>query len=204
MRARSIAGRVVLGVALALATGWAAAAGKIFVANEGDDTLSVIDAATYVLISTVPVGRNPHNVQVSPDGKRAWLTTNGEPKTKKGGHEGGHDSPGERGAIWAVDTHTYAVVAKIPVGLHPAHVVLTPDGRYAYATNGGENTVTIVDLEAGKAVATVPVGESPHGLRISPDGREAYVANMKDGTVSVIDTESMRETARLPVGKGPA
>lgn len=203
MTIRSMGRAVALGIVLASASGLAMAS-KIFIANEGDDTLTVIDAKTYKTLKTVPVGRTPHNVQVSPDGKRAWLTTNGEPQAGKDAHAGGHQAQGERGAIWAVDTQNYEVVAKIPVGSHPAHVVLTPDGRYAYATNGGENTVTIVDVEAGKAVATVPVGEYPHGLRISPDGREAYVANLKSGTVSVIDTASMKEVARVPVGKGPA
>jgi YVTN family beta-propeller protein len=103
-----------------------------------------------------------------------------------------------------VDTQTYAVAAKIPVGRHPAHVVLTRDGRHAYVTNGGDNTVGVVDVQAGNMVATIPVGDYPHGLRISPDGREAYVANLKAGSVSVLDTVTMKEVARLPVGKAPA
>lgn len=203
MRFGFIVGRLVLCIAFSLVTGWAAAAGKIFVANEGG-TLSVIDARSYAMLATVPAGNEPHNVQVSPDGKRAWLTTEGEPKAKNGGHEDAHDDQSERGAIWAVDTQTYGVVAKIPVGLHPAHVVLTPDGGHAYVTNGGENSVSVVDIDAGKVVSTIQVGEFPHGIRISPDGREAYIANLKGDTVSVVDTATMKEVERLPVGKGPA
>ena len=103
-----------------------------------------------------------------------------------------------------MDSESYAVVATVAVGSHPAHVVFTPDGLYAYVTNGGDGTVSVVDTRANRIVSTIRVGESPHGIRISPDGREAYVANLKGGTVSIIDSASMKESARVKVGKGPA
>lgn len=195
--------RLALGLAVSLVTGISVAA-KLFVANEGSNNLTVVDAVSYKVLATVPVGRDPHNVQVSPDGKRAWVTSEGEARQGAGDHKGGHEAQAERGALWAVDTETYAVVAKIPVGRHPAHVVLAPDGRRAYVTNGGDNTLSVVDVQAGNTVRTIPVGEFPHGLRISPDGREAYVANLKGGSVSVLDTVTMTEVARLSVGRAPA
>ena len=121
----------------------------------------------------------------------------GMPKSDQGAMAGG-------GEVWAIDTVTDAVVAKVPVGMHPAHVVVAPDGRYAYVANGGDNTVSVVDTSAQRVVATIPVGASPHGMRISPDGKQAYVANLKGGTVSVIDTASRNEVAKIPTGKGPA
>jgi YVTN family beta-propeller protein len=186
------------------------AAEKVYVADEESDTVSALDAATFKKVGTIAVGREPHNIQVAPDGKLAWVTNNGEPS--KGAADAAH--PGMptrehaamegRGEVWAIDTTTDTVVAKVPVGKHPAHVVLTPDGRYAYVTNAGENTVSVLDTTAQQVVATIPVGTYPHGIRISPDGKQAYVANLKGGTVSVIDTEARKEVARIPAGKGPA
>jgi YVTN family beta-propeller protein len=171
--------------------------------------VSVIEAGTWKRIATVPVGRGPHNVQISPDGRLAWVTNNGEAKKAEGAEHRGmsgreHEAMTEVGEVWAIDTATDRVMAKVPVGRHPAHVVLTPDGRFAYVTNGGENSVSVVDTDKHRVVTTIPVGAYPHGIRISPDGKEAYVANLKDGTVSVIDTEGRREAVRIPVGKGPA
>jgi len=188
----------------------APAADKVYVANERADTISVLDAASFKVMASVRVGRMPHNVQVSPDGQTVWVTNNGEPgqaadaSAHQGMDQGAHAAMVKAGAVWAIDTRNDTVVAKVPVGLHPAHVVLTPDGRYAYVTNGGDNTVSVVDTAARRVVETIPVGEYPHGIRISPDGRQAYVANLKDGTVSVIDTSSKLEMLRIPVGKGPA
>jgi len=185
-----------------------AAPGMVYVADEGSDTVSVLDAESFEKVATVAVGREPHNVQLSSDGKFAWVTTNGERRKdglqKKGMSKDEHAAMTVPGEVWAIDTASRTVVAKVSVGKHPAHVVLSTDGRFAYVTNGGDNTVSVVDTGMRQAVATIPVGAYPHGLRISPDGKEAYVANLKGGTVSVIDTQARREVAQIAVGKGPA
>ena len=189
---------------------WAGSAGaaKVYVADEDGDTVSVIDAASFKKVGSVSVGRGPHNVQVSPDGKFAWVTNNGARPADDAAHPGmpknDHEAMAGAGEIWAIDTATDAVVARVPVGLHPAHVVLTPDGRFAYVTNGGENTVSVADVSAQRVVSTITVGAYPHGVRISPDGKQAYVANLKGGTVSVIDTETRKQVAQIRAGKGPA
>ena len=197
---------------LAVAEPALSATGKVYVADEEANTVSVIDGASFKKTGSIPVGQGPHNVQVAPDGKWLWVTNNGEPgkpdekmpsaKMPKSGN--GVMASAGPGAVWAIDTTTDKVVGKVPVGMHPAHVVVTPDGRHAYVTNGGANSVSVVDISALRVVETIPVGTSPHGMRISPDGRQAWVANLKGGTVSVIDTASRKEIAQLPVGKGPA
>lgn len=191
-------------------TAWSAhaMAGKVYVANEDGGTVSVLDGTSFKAVANVRVGKLPHNVQVAPDSGLAWVTNNGDPDASEpgGGHGGAATGHGgaAAGEVWAIDTATDSVVAKVPVGLHPAHVVLTPDGRQAYVTNGGDDTVSVIDTSGRRVVATIPVDKYPHGIRISPDGTQAYVANLKGGTVSVIDTASRREVARIRAGKGPA
>ena len=196
--------------ALAAAGSAYAAAGSVYVADEGANTVTVIDAASFKMIGNIPVGKGPHNVQVSPDGKWVWVTNNGdaakaaETMSSKEMPKAEHRAMAAAGAVWAVDTATGSVVAKVPVGKHPAHVVVAGDGRTAYITNGGDNTVSVVDTAAQRVIGVIPVGAAPHGLRISPDGKQVWVANLKGGTVSVIDTESRKQVMLIPVGKGPA
>ena len=201
--------KTLLTVALLTCGCAASAADKVYIANENADTVSVFDAASFKVLAPIRVGNMPHNVQLSPDGKVVWVTNNGEPDPDAStGHQAmnkaAHAEMAKPGAVWLIDTGTDAVIAKIPVGLHPAHVVLTPDGRFAYITNGGDNSVTVIDAAARSVVATIPVGKFPHGVRFAPDGRQAYVANLKGATVSVIDVATHKEIAQLPVGKGPA
>lgn len=188
----------------------ASAAPKVYVANEGSGTVSVIAGDTHQTTRSIVVGAGAHNVQVSPDGKRVWVTNNGTPPSPAGNpaHHGmsgaEHASLALAGEVWAIDTETDTVVGKVVVGNHPAHVVVSANGRRAYVTNGGDNTLSVVDTAAMKVVDTLPTGAFPHGIRLSPDGQRAYVANLKGGTVSVIDTESRQEIDRIPVGQGPA
>lgn len=198
-------------VAVLAAAGSAfAATGKVYVADEGANAVSVIDATSFKKTGSIPVGQGPHNVQVSPDGKWVWVTNNGDPAKAaetmpaEKMPKGEHGAMAGAGAVWVIDATTDAVVAKVPVGMHPAHVVVASDGRTAYITNGGDNTVSVVDTAARRVIGAVPVGASPHGLRITPDGKQVWVANLKGGTVSVVDTESRKQIAQIAAGKGPA
>ena len=187
-----------------------AAPGKVYVADEGANTVSVIDATSFKKIGSIPVGQGPHNVQVSRDGKWVWVTNNGEPSKAaetmpaEKMPKSEHAAMAAAGAVWVIDAATDAVVAKVPVGKHPAHVVVASDGRTAFITNGGDNTVSVVDTAVQRVIGVIPVGASPHGLRITPDGKQIWVANLKGGTVSVIDTEGRKQVAQIAAGNGPA
>src|SRR3972149_1682290 len=121
LRALAMAG-LMAATSLALA-----APDKAFVADEEGNTVSVLDAASFKRIASVPVGREPHNVQVAPDGKLAWVTNNGE-QTMQGMGKGGDAAMKAGGEVWAIDTASHAGVAKVPVGRDPARVGVTPDG----------------------------------------------------------------------------
>ena len=45
-----------------------------YVANAGDNTVSVIDTATNTVVAPIAVGSLPRGVAVTPDGKRAYVT----------------------------------------------------------------------------------------------------------------------------------
>lgn len=195
---------------LATASSAFAAGGQVYIADEGANTVTVIDATTFKKTGSIAVGLAPHNVQVAPDGKWVWVTNNGEPgkaaetMPAEKGPKAEHGAMGGAGAVWAIDAATATIVAKVPVGKDPAHVVIARDGRTAYINNGGDNTVSVLDTGTQRIVAVIPVGASPHGLRISPDGKQVWVANLRGGTVSVIDAASRKQVAQIAAGKGPA
>ncbi|WP_030313729.1 beta-N-acetylglucosaminidase domain-containing protein [Streptomyces sp. NRRL B-3229] len=91
----------------------------------------------------------------------------------------------------------------IPVGDNPGEVVVSADGRTAYAANQGSNTVSVIDVPSGTVTATVAVGKVPAGLALTPDGTTLWVANYTDGTVQSIDTATLRTGTPIPVGDGP-
>lgn len=159
-------------------------AGTIWVANEYGSSISVIEAATNEVITTLTGVAGPHNIQAAPDGSSVWVVS-------------------QNALVAKIDAQSYSLLGTAPTGDHPAHVILTPDGATAYVTNGGDDSVTALDSETMAVIATIPVGASPHGARPSPDGRWIYVANAGGTTVSVIDTALNLQTAEIEVGERP-
>lgn len=158
--------------------------GTIWVANEGADTLTAIDAETHAVVTVLRGIPAPHNVQVSPDGRTVWATSSA-------------------GFVAAIDADTHAVLGAVETGASPAHVVLTPDGGTAAVTNTGDDTLALIDARTLRLERHVPTGAGPHGLRPSPQGDTVLVAHMGADTVGTYDLERGRATGTIQVGPGP-
>ncbi len=157
----------------------------VYVVNEGDSTVSVIEGSTRSVIATIPVGKRPHYVALEPSGKRAYVTD------------------GDSNSITVIDTATNQAIARIEgLGGDPQQIVVHPEGKLAYVTCYDSSTVCVIDLVAGRVSATIPVGESPQSIAIAPKGDKVYVANLHDPEAMVIDTAANKVIATFRVGEG--
>ncbi len=164
-----------------------------YIANSGDNSVSVIDTATSKVTAMIPVGDDPRGVAVTLDGKKVYVTNYYN--------------------ISVIDATKNKVTATIPVGNYPSGVAVSPDGKRVYMPhsdmgNSSNNTILVIDTATNEVTATIPVGISPTGVAITPDGSKVYVANSGnypsyEGTVSVIDTEINTVIATIPVGNYP-
>lgn len=183
---------------LLLSTGVAAAAptGTVFTANERDASISQVRLDDGS-ISTFSLDIAPHNVQVSPDGKRLLAVG-------VSAHASHHSGSGGGGQLLVFDLPSDGKPAfALPLDGHPAHVITDLGGTQAFVSDSDHNAIAVFDLEQRSRIGTIKTGKYPHGLRLSPDGREIYVANVKDGSVSVINVASLQESARIAVGRAP-
>src|SRR5438067_5860030 len=85
----------------------------IYVTNQLDNTLSVIDGSTYQLVATVPVGAFPAGVVVSPDGKHAYIAQGGDNAV----------------SVFDTSTNTITKIVSLSPGSRPRGVALTPDRK---------------------------------------------------------------------------
>jgi YVTN family beta-propeller protein len=66
--------------------------------NYYDGTVSVIATATNTVVATVPVGGEPDEVSITPDGSRAYVTNfDGDTVSHRGGHGDGGAQPRRSG-----------------------------------------------------------------------------------------------------------
>jgi YVTN family beta-propeller protein/VCBS repeat-containing protein len=206
--------------------GVAVAGDRVYVADQFDRTVKVIDATTHTVIATIPVGSSAAAVAVTPDGSRAYVTLKGAGRVAVidtatntitttinvgPGPTGIAISPdGSRAyvtntngsTVSVINTATNTVATTIKVGNAPAAVALSPDGTRLFVTNRWNDNVSVINTATNTVVGTVDVGDSPRGVALNPDGTRAYVTNT-DGTVSVINTATNTNIATITVGDNP-
>ncbi|MDR0373668.1 MAG: YncE family protein [Nitrososphaerota archaeon] len=85
----------------------------------------------------------------------------------------------------------------------PFAVALTPNGQFAYVTNGGSSLVSAINTASNTITASIPVGISPFGIAVTPDGKYVYVTNGGSASVSVISTTTNTVLTTIIVGIGP-
>jgi YVTN family beta-propeller protein len=92
----------------------------------------------------------------------------------------------------------------IEAGKEPNSVAITPDGKYAYVTDGEAESVSVIETGLRHNVATIKkVGEDPFGIAITPDGKYAYVTDRGSNKVAVISTQAKEVVKSITVGLEP-
>ena len=96
------------------------------------------------------------------------------------------------------DTGSLSYVDTVPAGAGARAVGIHPSGRFAYAVNDTENTISIytIDVETGRLTAapmgSIAAGVEPNQIQIHPSGKFAYVPDYgSDGVlIFAIDTDT--------------
>jgi DNA-binding beta-propeller fold protein YncE len=181
-------------MAAAMAAADARPDGTLLVANKGNGTLSIVDAASGTQVAAVAEnGITGHEVAASPDGRRAFVPIYGS---------GGVGTKGTDGRlIRVIDIASRRIVGTIDFGkaVRPHKPVFGPDGLL-YVTTELENSVTVIDPDSLAILGSIPTGyPESHMLAITRDGRLGYTANVKSGTVSVLDLKARRLVTTIPV-----
>ncbi|MFI1481783.1 beta-N-acetylglucosaminidase domain-containing protein [Streptomyces sp. NPDC020747] len=122
--------------------------------------------------------------------------------TDDGGSERALTANFSGASVSSVDLATGAS-AEIAVGRNPGEVVVSADGRTAYAANQGSDSVSVIDVPTGKVTATIAVGDVPAGLALTPDGKTLWVADYSDDAVQPVDLATGTAGAKIAVGDGP-
>ncbi|MFC9815926.1 YncE family protein [Streptomyces virginiae] len=163
----------------------------VFVANGGDNTVSVLDRFN-VVIATVNLGGFPgpplNSARVAVDHLmgRAYVTSRSSDKVSIL-HLGGDLPP------FAPDFF------EIP---GPLGVAVDKVSHRIYVTQPDFNKVSVVDAATKQVLQTIPVGQQPTSIAIDSQRRRAYVVNSGFPTVSAIDMNN-GGSLNIDVGAGP-
>ncbi len=165
--------------------------GKVYVCNEANHEIWVLNTQTLAREATVTVGEHPHSCAFGADNRHLYVS-----------NWGGR-------SVSVVDTQSNRRVRDIPVGIRPNDLTVSKDGRLFVACSG-DNTVHVIQTkkledsgpEASPArrlpentreiISTSlypqsPEGSTPDAVAVSPDGKTLFVANADNNSVLVVD-----------------
>ena len=165
--------------------------GNLYVCNEANDEIWVVNGQSLKLEGVIPVGPHPHVCLFGADQRHLYVS-----------NWGGR-------SVSVVDTQTGQRVRDIAVGIRPNDLALAPDGRLFVACSG-DNTVHVIQTKGLEKVAAgasptrrlpeqsreiistslypqSPEGSTPDALAIAPDGKTLFVANADNNNVMVVD-----------------
>jgi YVTN family beta-propeller protein len=159
---------------------------RLLVTNYGRNSVAVIDTDTCRVVETIADLDEPFAIATgSEDAERAYVSTVST----------AYD------AIRVIDVSTNTVVATHPLALSVSDLVVSPDGRYVYASRNEARgaDVAALDTTTGRVealeVATTP-GATTECIRVSPDGDRLYVGTNgpAGGRLVVIGTHPQYDT----------
>jgi YVTN family beta-propeller protein len=157
----------------------------VYVANIGDNSVSVIDGVASTVTSTIPVGSGPTAVAVDSTTNTVYVTNDGA------------DS------VSVIDGATSKVTSTILLGSAPQGVAVDAITNTIYVTKPFVNSVSVIDGVTGTVTSAINVGFAPQGVAVNETTNTVYVVNTGDKSVSVVDGATGTVTSTIPVGGYP-
>lgn len=157
---------------------------NLYVTNQDDGTVSVIDLQKLVKLNDVPVGKAPVSLAYSSRSKNVYVASQRD------------------GKVTAISTETRA--ARLTMDATPGltAIRITPDGRWGFVANGTEGAVLMFDTASDKFVQSYEAGSSPDQITFSDS--YAYVRSRGSEDVRMIRLdEPGSSTAHFVAGQNP-
>lgn len=158
----------------------AAARDIVYTANFDDHTVTALEPGGSA--RTIPVGRGPSGLAVSPDGRRLYVANF-------------HD-----GTLSVISTRRGRAVRTIAVGGSAHGVAASPDGTSVVVADTFLDDIVILDADSLAVRARTPGGRAPNAVAITPDNW-AYVTAYGETDIIAIDLDTGRRRAILPAGQ---
>jgi DNA-binding beta-propeller fold protein YncE len=169
------------------------AAGRAFVVNTGDDTLSVVDTQRQTTLRTMPLNEplTPEDMSVDARHGRVFVA--------------------EAGHVLVLDARTGRVRARLSVDGPVNGLAVDSQSGHLYVTVG--QALDELDPQTGQRLRAIAVGVNPGAVAVDAQRGRVFVANTGDvddtgsplgpGSVSVVDARRGTVVQTVAVGVDP-
>lgn len=126
---------------------------RVWVVNQGSDTVTAINASDGSIVATVSVGDSPREILF--DGQSVWVLNETDE------------------TVTQIDASTQSVTGTYSVGGSPK--ALSFDGSAIWVANNGDDSITLLRHTDGSLIETISLSGSPHFLQF--DGVGTWIAS---------------------------
>jgi len=125
-------------------------------------------------------------------------------------------SSGNGSTVSVINLNTDKIIDTINVGLAPAAIDISPNGKYLYVANyvdgnNGTGTISVIKTKNNKLKSLIKGLSGPFAISVTPNGKRLYVTNFGSNnfrptgnTVSIIDTSCNSIIKTITVGIQPS
>ena len=219
---------VIAALALVLGASTVARADQVIVLNSEEASYSVLSRGQRTEVQRVPLGREPHHLVQTPDGKEVLIASTvtnelvaldaktGERKRTIPGivdaYQLGFSPDGkwfvtasyrlDHVDIYRYDGTSFTLANRTFTGGMPSHLAFAPDSKTVFVSLQQSSRVVAFDLATQATKWTMEVGKVPAGLVMLPDNKRLLVALTGEDAVVTLDPDTGLTTGRLQTGRG--
>jgi len=144
---------------------------QVVVTAEDNQALLLVNAESAAIERIYQTGRDgSHMLALSPDQQRLFSS-----------------NMGGAGSVSVFNFESGEKIADIDTGKECEGIGVSPDGRWVWAGNRAEDTVSIIDANSLELVKTLESPGFPYRVEFTPNGRYALVPHATSGTLMVGD-----------------
>ncbi len=135
------------------------AGGRVWVANQDNNSVTVFNAATNAKLAEIAVGAGPRTLAAAPNGS-VWVA-NKHAET-----------------ISVINPATFGVSQTItlPFASQPFGIAFAPTGGFAFVALEAKGELLKLDAATGATLASLNVGKNPRHVSVNSDGTSVYVS----------------------------
>jgi YVTN family beta-propeller protein len=161
---------------------------KILVANNYNNSISVIDFNNFVEENNLYVGAHPNDIVAHND--IAYV------------------SCGESDSLIIYDLINERINFEVPTGRFPHNITLLEEKNIIFISNMGDDSITVIDYINNKEIKKIKVESTPIKINISKNKKYLYVCmsylgHDKKGSIGIIDLKTLNLINKINVGYSP-
>ena len=173
-------------LAFSLVVGGAARADSVIILNSEEASYSILSRSARAEVVRLPVGREPHHLILSPDGKDVLI---GSTATNE---------------LLVLDVKTGERKRVVKDVLDPYHLAFSPDGKWFVTAAYRLDHVDIYHADGFRLAGRIFIDGLPSHMAFDAESKTVFVTLQQSGRVAAFDLATQTLKWNMPVGNAPA